>query len=88
MIPFLLGAIAMGALTIGAVLLRFFRQTRDRLFLYFAAFFWIDAATRIFQAFGGLTDDDVVVYVARACAFGLIIVGIVDKNMPGRKPGS
>ena len=86
-IPFLLGAIAMAALAIGLVFLRFFRQTGDRLFLYFTAFFWLETATRILQSFGSLTDDDAILYLIRALAFTLIIVGIVDKNLPRRGNG-
>jgi hypothetical protein len=82
MASFLLGAIAMACLAVGLVFLRFARKTGERLFLYFTAFFWIEAVDRTLQGLGGLTDDDLSVYVMRAFAFAVIIAGVVDKNLP------
>ena len=77
----LLGATAMGAFVAGLFFLRFFRQTRDALFGYFGAAFWLLAAQAVAL---GLTDPDaevrVYLYLPRLVAFVLIIVAIVQKN--------
>ena len=81
MIDFMLGAIAMASFAAGLVFARFYRRTRDRLFAYFAAAFWIDAFSRVFEV--GLRVSEIgtdVVYAARIVSFALIVVAIVDKN--------
>jgi hypothetical protein len=77
----LLGATSMGAFVAGLFFLRSYRQTRDSLFGWFGAAFWLLSA----QAFAvGLTtrvaENAVALYVPRLMAFVLIIVGIVQKN--------
>ena len=77
----LLGATAMGSFVAGLFFLRFYRQTKDALFGYFGAAFWILAA----QSFAlGLTRPEeevrVYLYLPRLLAFLLIIVAIVQKN--------
>ena len=44
---FLLGVIVTASLTAGAFFLRFWRQTRDTLFLAFAAAFFIEGVNRL-----------------------------------------
>jgi hypothetical protein len=77
----LLGATAMGSFVAGLFFLRFFRQTKDALFGYFGAAFWILAAQAVAV---GLTRPDeevrVYLYLPRLLAFALIIVAIVQKN--------
>jgi len=82
MVNFLLGAIAMAFGTAGLVFLRYYRSSRDRLFLYFTAFFWIETIGRALQAIAGLGDENPWIYALRVAAFGLILAGIVDKNLP------
>ena len=81
----LLGAIAMGSVVAGIFFLRSWRKTGDRLFLFFAISFFVEGGNR----FGlGLTanpnEADPVVYIVRFVSFLLIIIGIVDKNRPGK----
>jgi hypothetical protein len=65
--------------------LRFWRQTRDAFFLYFAAAFALDAATRFVLSAADLSEEtEPLVYLARLVTFCLIIVAIVRKNRPGR----
>ena len=45
-VPFLLGIIAMASFTSAVFFLKFWKVTRDTLFLAFAAFFLIDTITR------------------------------------------
>ena len=79
------GAIVMGYLVVGLFFLRFWKQTRDRLFLIFAVAFWILGIQR-----GALAIDRTTVeahtslYLVRLFAFLLILAAIVDKNRGAR----
>jgi hypothetical protein len=71
----------MACLVVALFFLRFWRQTRDRLFLFFAAAFGIFMTERIVRG-GMIIDTEMApfVYGTRLIAFLLIIVAIVDKN--------
>lgn len=85
MTDFLAGAIAMASLVAALVFLRFHRRTSDRLFLFFAASFWLEAISRTLMITLRLTDDgSTTLYVIRVVAYGLILVGILDKNRTRR----
>ncbi len=78
---FISGATMAAALVIAVIFLRYWRQTRDRLFLGFALGFAVFAVSRLILAF--LDEDDegrVFVYALRLLAFGLILAAIIDKN--------
>ena len=80
-VTFLAGASTVAAAAIALFFLRFWRDTRDRLFLLFAIAFGIFAANRL--ALTVLDDEGegaTLVFAARAGAFALIIAAIVDKN--------
>ena len=80
---FLNGASFVAAAAIALFFLRFWRESDDRFFALFALAFAIFAANRI--ALAALDDESevrTIVYLARAAAFALIIVAIVDKNRP------
>ena len=80
-VTFLAGASTVAAAAIALFFLRFWRDTRDRLFLLFAVAFAIFALNRL--ALTVLDDESegrTVVYAVRAAAFALIIAAIVDKN--------
>lgn len=75
------GATALAFVAIGLFFLRFWRDSRDRLFLAFAVAFWAFAANRLVLA--SLERDHearVIVYSLRAAAFLIIIGAIVDRN--------
>lgn len=74
---FLSGCLTMAYAVAGLFFLRFWRDSRDRLFAFFAAAFWILAAQR---AVVTLINVSEIVYGLRALAFILIIVAIIDKN--------
>jgi uncharacterized membrane protein HdeD (DUF308 family) len=79
--PFLLGAIAMASLAVSVFFVRFYRETKDALFLYFAAAFALEAVTRTLLAFRQATDEAAVhLYLTRAFAYSLIVVGVYIKN--------
>lgn len=82
---FLLGAIAAASLVAGLVFFRFWLQTRDRFFVYFALSFWIEAANRVAMAlFAAPSEDAPAYYLVRLVAYGLILVAIVQKNRSPR----
>jgi hypothetical protein len=79
--PVLMGAVAMASLVATLFFLRFWRQTQDRFFLYFAAAFALDAAARVALALSHPGDEEEpFYYAARLVTFGLIIVAIIQKN--------
>lgn len=78
------GALVMGYFVAGLYFLRFWRDTRDRLFGIFAAAFWLLAAQRVALALTtDPTGEQVVLYVIRLLAFVLILAAIIDKNRGG-----
>jgi hypothetical protein len=81
------GAIVMGYAVSGLFFLRFWRETRDRLFLIFATSFWILGAQRLALALSGdMVEDDTGYYLVRLFAFLLILGAMVDKNRATRQP--
>ena len=84
---FLLGAIAMACGTIGLFFLRFWRRTRDRLFMFFALAFWLLCLNWLALAFADRDEPQTALYAVRLLAFGLIIVAIWDKNRRPHPPG-
>lgn len=86
MSQFLWGALAAISLFTGVFFLRFWRTSRDRLFLIFATAFWVFTIHWIGL---GLTDAQSETrpyyYWLRLIAFGLIIAGVIDKNRPTTK---
>jgi len=81
----LAGAVAMGFATIGVFFLRFWRTSRERLFLAFAAAFWLMSVGQILSAAQRIVREDLaIVYLPRLAAFSLIIFAIVRKNLADR----
>jgi uncharacterized membrane protein HdeD (DUF308 family) len=79
------GAVGMASGVAALFFLRFWRQTRDSFFLFFAAAFAIDALARFVLGFAELSEEtQPLVYGARLITFGLIIVAIIRKNRPTR----
>jgi len=75
------GAIVMGYGIVGLFFLRFWRETRDRLFLIFTGAFWLLGVQRLALAFSrNMVEDDTGLYLVRLFAFLLILGAIVDKN--------
>jgi hypothetical protein len=75
------GVLVMGYLIVGLFFLRFWHETRDRLFGIFAAAFWLLAVQRFLLVLLENTPrDDVWLYALRLLAFVLILIAIVDKN--------
>ena len=75
------GALTMACLVAGLYFLRFWRDTRDRLFLFFAAAFWVFSLSWIaLVVFQPGDDSRHYAFLFRLGAFLLIIIGIYDKN--------
>jgi hypothetical protein len=80
---FLDGALSMAFGIAGLYFLRFWRDTRDRLFLIFAVSFWLLAVARIGLTVTGQpseADSSFPFYVLRLVAYALILYSILDKN--------
>jgi hypothetical protein len=61
--------------------LRFWRQTRDPLFLVFALAFAVDAVTRLLLASADIpAEGEPFFYLARLVTFALILGAIIHKN--------
>lgn len=75
------GFLLAGNLVVGLFFLRFWKRTRDRLFLYFAAAFVILGSQRLLLGLAtGTTEDVTHLYVLRLVAFVVILWAIVAKN--------
>jgi len=75
------GAVIMASFTISLFFLKFWKNTRDRFFLYFAISFLLDGICRItLAATANANDYDPVVYTIRLISFLVIIYAIFEKN--------
>jgi hypothetical protein len=87
LVAFADGATALGCVIAGLFFLKFWRRTRDGLFLAFASAFWLLAAN---AALPVLLNRPAYlhgeVYLLRLAAFLLIILAIAAKNLDGRRP--
>ena len=78
---FLLGVTASASLTASLFFLRFWRDTRDTLFLAFTAFFLIEAITRILLPFFAHPGEGSPwIYLARLVGLVMILGAILRKN--------
>lgn len=81
---FMSGALLMGFGICGIFFLRFWRRTQDRLFLMFAIAFFIFSFERVLlfvYSNENRAEDHPLVYLCRLFGFGIIIYGIVGKNL-------
>jgi uncharacterized membrane protein HdeD (DUF308 family) len=82
----LLGAIAMASLVAGLFFLRFWKDTRDRFFLFFSVAFFIEGLNRFALA---MTSDPnegrPFFYFVRFLSFLLILIAIVGKNISSKE---
>jgi hypothetical protein len=78
----LLGAIAMASVIIGLFFLRFWRDTRDRFFLFFASSFILEGLNRATLGFATDPNEDrPLFYFVRFLSYALILMAIADKNI-------
>ena len=77
----LAGAIAMASAVIGLFFFGFWRNTRDRFFLFFAMSFALEAVNRVLLGLAlNASEDAPLNYLIRLAAYALILIAIVDKN--------
>ena len=84
---FLSGGLVMACLIAALFFWRYWTDSRDRLFLFFAASFAIESVNRaVFAWLGGqaATEYQLGYVLARLLSFLLIIVAIIDKNASRR----
>ena len=75
------GALVMGYCVAALYFLRFWSESRDRLFAMFSCAFGLLAIQRVaITLTRGAMEDQTVFYLLRLAAFVVIIVAIVDKN--------
>ena len=78
---FLHGAVAMASAIAGVLFLTYWRDSRDRLFVFFALAFWILAINwTSVAAIAPSAEQRHWFHAIRLVAFACIIIGIIDKN--------
>ena len=77
LVLFLSGVLVTGLAVAGLFFLRFWRESRDRLFAYFAIALFVLSAQQILVVMRG---PGAAVYGVRLVAFVLILWAIVEKN--------
>jgi peptidoglycan/LPS O-acetylase OafA/YrhL len=86
---FISGVLVSGYFVAGLFFLRFWKQSRDRLFALFALAFWLLAIQRgALAALEHGSPDSTWLYALRLLAFLLILGAVVDKNRPGGGSGT
>lgn len=81
LLAFLSGAVTLGFATAALFFLRFWRDTREELFLAFSAAFLLLGVGQAILALGGIPDEQRSwVYLVRLVAFLTIILAILRKN--------
>ena len=78
---FLSGAIVMGFAVATLLFLRYWRRTQDRLFLTFAASFFLLAVNYVWLATTNIpVEERSPLFLVRLLAFSLIIVAVLQSN--------
>jgi hypothetical protein len=82
----LTGIIVMGFAVGGLFFLRFWRQTRDRLFMLFGVAFFLLAIQQLRLGVEELTTESLpLLFTIRLLAFCVIIAAIADKNLHSKR---
>ena len=86
LLQYMHGALVMGCFIVGLKFLKYWRLSRDRFFIFFAAAFWIFALGWGLRAFiESHGEHGHFAYLPRLVAFLLILIGIFDKNRRSSK---
>ena len=81
---FLSGAVAAAFVVAGLFFLRFWKRTRDGLFVAFALAFWLLGLTQALLTLSNIpVEERSWLYLLRLAAFALILVSIWFKNRRG-----
>lgn len=80
----LMGATAALSLVVGLFFLRFWRNTRDRFFLFLSTSFVLQSVDWLLQqGVWGLSEEIPAQYTVRILAYTLILAAVLDKNRIG-----
>jgi len=86
MIEMLSGALLFSYFVAGIHFFRFWKRTGDRLFLHFAAAFWLFALNQLATSIPVVASETVgYEYLLRVLGFVVILAAIVDKNLMTRR---
>lgn len=81
LLAYLSGILTLGYVVAATFFLKFWRTTRERLFGWFAASFFLLAIQRtLLTGFGAWGERETWIYALRLLAFVVLIIGIVEKN--------
>lgn len=84
-VAFLSGAVTLGFMASALFFLRFWRDTRDQLFLAFAAAFLLLGLGQAIQTLGSIPDEQRSwLFLLRLAAFLIIVLSILRKNRKNR----
>ena len=84
-LSFISGAVTMGFALSALFFLRFWRATKDGLFLWFAVAFLLLGVGQAVLAFGQTgVEDSSWIYLIRLVSFGLICTAVLRKNLQER----
>src|SRR5688500_3387121 len=83
---FVSGTMTMGYIVVGLFFMKFWKQSRDRLFAWLALAFFILAGQRLSLALTTQNSENTVfLYVVRLIGFLVILAAIIDKNRSSRQ---
>jgi len=75
------GAMIAGYLVAGLYFFKFWKTSRDALFAFFAAAFWVLALQRTLLSLStALVEDQTHFYIIRLLAYMILLTGIINKN--------
>lgn len=80
-LSFLCGGTSIAAVGIALFFFRCWKETKDRLFPFFAAAFFVIGASQWLAVFASDTPQAPALYWLRLFAFILIIVAVIQKNL-------
>ena len=84
LVDFLSGAITFGFIVAGLFFLRFWKRTRESLFVAFALAFWLLGLNQALLIFTDIpVEERSWLYLLRLAAFSLILISIWRKNRKG-----
>lgn len=87
MILFSWGVLSMSAAVAGLFFLKFWKESADRLFVFFALAFWsLSAHWTGLAIVNPELESRHQLYILRLAAFVILIVGILDKNARAARP--
>jgi hypothetical protein len=79
---FLSGAVTIGFVVAGLFFLRFWKRTRETLFVAFAFAFWLLGLNQALLSFTNIpVEERSWLYLLRLAAFSLILISIWRKNL-------